>query len=75
MAQFIQDTHLTADDLVLNYDDVTRMFRNGEVAMYFGTSAGVKMFRDQGINTIFSALLQPERRKPWIMTTPISKLP
>ena len=30
MAQFIQDTHLTADDLALNYDDVTGMFRNGE---------------------------------------------
>ena len=47
MAQFIQDTHLTADDLALNYDDVTGMFRNGEVAMYFGSSAGVKMFQDE----------------------------
>ena len=63
MAQFIQDTHLTADDLALNYDDVTGMFRNGEVAMYFGSSAGVKMFQDEGIDTIFHALLQPERRK------------
>lgn len=53
MAQFIQDTHLTADDLALNYDDVTGMFRNGEVAMYFGSSAGVKMFQDEGIDTIF----------------------
>ena len=53
MAQFIQDTHLTADDLALNYDDVTGMFRNGEAAMYFGSSAGVKMFRDEGIDTIF----------------------
>ena len=53
MAQFIQDTHLTADDLALNYDDVTGMFRNGEVAMYFGTSAGVKMFQDEGIDTTF----------------------
>ena len=63
MAQFIQDTHLTADDLALNYDDVTGMFRNGEVAMYFGSSAGVKMFQDVGIDTTFYALLQPERRK------------
>ena len=53
MAQFIQDTHLTADDLALNYDDVTGMFRNGEAAMYFGSSAGVKMFQDEGIDTIF----------------------
>ena len=53
MEQFIQDTHLTADDLALNYDDVTGMFRNGEVAMYFGSSAGVKMFQDEGIDTTF----------------------
>ena len=53
MAQFIQDTHLTADDLGLTYNDVTGMFRNGEVAMYFGSSAGVKMFQDEGIDTIF----------------------
>ena len=35
MAQFIQDTHLTADDLAQTYDDVMDLFRNGEVAMYF----------------------------------------
>ena len=69
MAQFIQDTHLTADDLVLNYDDVTGMFRNGEVAMYFGTSAGVKMFRDEGIDTIFLPFFSQNGEK-WIMTTP-----
>ena len=69
MAQFIQDTHLTADDLVLNYDDVTGMFRNGEVAMYFGSSAGVKMFRDEGIDTIFLPFFSQNGEK-WIMTTP-----
>ena len=69
MAQFIQDTHLTADDLVLNYDAVTGMFRNGEVAMYFGTSAGVKMFRDEGIDTIFLPFFSQNGEK-WIMTTP-----
>ena len=69
MAQFIQDTHLTADDLVLNYDDVTGMFRNGEVAMYFGSSAGVKMFRDEGIDTIFLPFFSRNGEK-WIMTTP-----
>lgn len=69
MAQFIQDTHLTADDLALNYDDVTRMFRNGEAAMYFGSSAGVKMFRDEGIDTIFLPFFSQNGEK-WIMTTP-----
>ena len=69
MAQFIQDTHLTADDLALNYDDVTGMFRNGKVAMYFGSSAGVKMFQDEGIDTIFMPFFSQNGEK-WIMTTP-----
>ena len=69
MAQFIQDTHLTADDLALNYDDVIGMFRNGEVAMYFGSSAGVKMFRDEGIDAIFMPFFSQNGEK-WIMTTP-----
>ncbi len=69
MAQFIQDTHLTADDLALNYDDVTGMFRNGEAAMYFGSSAGVKMFQDEGIDTIFLPFFSQSGEK-WIMTTP-----
>lgn len=69
MAQFIQDTHLTADDLALNYDDVTGMFRNGEAAMYFGSSAGVKMFQDEGIDTIFLPFFSQNGEK-WIMTTP-----
>lgn len=69
MAQFIQDTHLTADDLALNYGDVTGMFRNGEAAMYFGSSAGVKMFRDEGIDAIFMPFFGQNGEK-WIMTTP-----
>ena len=69
MAQFIRDTHLTADDLALNYDEVTGMFRNGEVAMYFGSSAGVKMFQDEGIDTIFLPFFSQNGEK-WIMTTP-----
>ena len=69
MAQFIQDTHLTADNLALNYGDVTGMFRNGEAAMYFGSSAGVKMFRDEGIDTIFLPFFTQNGEK-WIMTTP-----
>ena len=69
MVQFIQDTHLTADDLALNYDDVTGMFRNGEVAMYFGSSAGVKMFQDEGIDTTFLPFFS-QNGEQWIMTTP-----
>ena len=69
MEQFIQDTHLTADDLALTYDDVTGMFRNGEVAMYFGSSAGVKMFQDEGIDTIFMPFFCQNGEK-WNMTTP-----
>lgn len=69
MAQFIQDTHLTADDLALSYNDVIGMFRNGEVAMYFGSSAGVKMFRDEGIDTIFMPFFSQNGEK-WLMTTP-----
>ena len=69
MAQFIQDTHLTADDLGLTYDDVMNLFRNGKVAMYFGSSAGVKMFQDEGIDTIFLPFFSQNGEK-WIMTTP-----
>ena len=69
MAQFIQDTHLTADDLAQTYDDVMNLFRNGEVAMYFSSSAGVKMFQDEGIDTIFMPFFSQNGEK-WIMTTP-----
>ena len=69
MEQFIRDTHLTADDLENTYDDVTGMFRNGEVAMYFGSSAGVKMFQDEGIDTTFLPFFSQNGEK-WIMTTP-----
>ena len=69
MAQFIQDTHLTADDLAQTYDDVMDLYRNGEVAMYFGTSAGVKMFQDEGIDTTFLPFFSQNGEK-WIMTTP-----
>ena len=69
MAQFIQDTGLTADDLGLTYDDVMNLFRNGKVAMYFGSSAGVKMFQEEGIDTIFLPFFGQNGEK-WIMTTP-----
>lgn len=69
MEQFIQDTHLTADDLAQTYDPVMDLFRNGEVAMYFGSSAGVKMFQDEGIDTTFLPFFSQNGEK-WIMTTP-----
>ena len=69
MAQFIQDTHLTADDLAQTYDPVMDLFRNGEVAMYFGSSAGVKMFQDEGIDATFLPFFSQNGEK-WIMTTP-----
>ena len=69
MEQFIRDTHLMADDLENTYDDVIGMFRDGKVAMYFGSSAGVKMFQDEGIDTIFLPFFSQNGEK-WIMTTP-----
>lgn len=51
MEQFINDVKLGQDDLKLNYDDVIGMYQNEELAMYFGTSAMVKTFQDQGIDT------------------------
>ena len=69
MEQFIRDTHLTAEDLENTYDYVTGMFRDGKVAMYFGSSAGVKMFQDEGIDTTFLPFFSQNGEK-WIMTTP-----
>ena len=69
MEQFIQDTGLTAADLELNYDAVVEMFGNGQLAMYFGSSAGVKKFQEQGIDATFLPFFCPNGEK-WLMTTP-----
>ena len=69
MEQFIRDTGLTAADLELNYDAVTGMFGKGELAMYFGSSAGVQMFREQGIDATFLPFFNQNGEK-WLMTTP-----
>ena len=69
MEQFIQDTGLSRNDLDLNYDDVVEMYVSGKLAMYFGSSFGVKMFQDQGINTTFLPFFQEDGEK-WLMTTP-----
>lgn len=69
MNQFIQDTNLGPDDLNMTYDDVVDMYQNGEVAMYFSSSAGVKMFQDKGIDTVFLPFFE-ENGEQWLMTTP-----
>ena len=69
MDQFIRDTGLSRDDLDQNYDDVVELYGSGKLAMYFGTSSGVKMFQDQGINTTFLPFFQ-ENGEKWLMTTP-----
>ena len=67
--QFIQDTGLSRDYLDMDYDAVIDMFKSGKLAMYFGSSAGVKMFQDQGIDTSFLPFFQQNGEK-WLMTTP-----
>ena len=69
MEQFIKDTGLSLDDLDMNYDEIVEMYQSNKLAMYFGSSAGVKMFQDQGINTTFLPFFQ-ENGEKWIMTTP-----
>lgn len=69
MEQFIRDTGLSQDDLDMNYDDVIEMYQSGKLAMYFGSSSGIKMFQNQGINTTFLPFFQQNGEK-WLMTTP-----
>ena len=69
MEQFIQDTGLTAADLALTFEAVTGMFGKGELAMYFGSSAGVQVFREQGIDATFLPFFCQNGEK-WLMTTP-----
>ena len=69
MERFIRDTGLNRDDLDLNYDNVVELFKSGKLAMYFGSSSGVKMFQDQGIHTTFLPFFQ-ENGEKWLMTTP-----
>ena len=69
MEQFIKDTGLSLDDLDMNYDDIVEMYQSGKLAMYFGSSFGVKMFQNQGINTTFLLFFQ-ENGEKWLMTTP-----
>ena len=69
MEQFIQDTGLSKDDLNMDYDKVMEMYKSGKLAMYFGSSSGVKIFQNQGIDTTFLPFFQQNGEK-WMMTTP-----
>ena len=48
---------------------VDNLYQNGELAMYFGSSFGVKKYKDQGIDTVFLPFFEQNGEK-WIMTTP-----
>ena len=69
MERFIQDTGLGAEDAEYGYTKVTELFGNEEVAMYFGSSAGVRAFRDQGMDAIFLPIFG-ESGEGWLVTTP-----
>ena len=69
MERFIQDTGLGAEDAEYGYTEVTELFGNEEVAMYFGSSAGVRAFRDQGMDAIFLPIFG-ESGEGWLVTTP-----
>ena len=67
--QFIRDTGLNAADLTLNYDDIMDRMRGGELAMCFGSSAGVKILQDEGIDTTFLPFFGQDGQQ-WLMTNP-----
>ena len=67
--QFIRDTGLNAADLTLNYDDIMDRMHGGELAMCFGSSAGVKILQDEGIDTTFLPFFGQDGQQ-WLMTTP-----
>lgn len=69
LAQFIEDTGLRASDTNLIYDDIMEMFTSEKLAMYFGSSQGVQMYRDQGLDTIFLPFFN-QNGEQWLMTTP-----
>ena len=67
--QFIRDTGLNAADLTLNYDDIMDRMRGGELAMCFGSSAGVKILQDEGIDTTFLPFFDQDGQQ-WLLTNP-----
>ena len=69
LENFIRDTGLNAADLTLTYDDIMDRMRSGELAMFFGTSANVKILQDEGIDTTFLPFFGQDGQQ-WLMTTP-----
>ena len=69
LERFIRDTGLNAADLTLNYDDIMDRMRGGRLAMFFGTSANVKILEDEGIDTTFLPFFGQDGQQ-WLMTTP-----
>lgn len=69
LERFIRDTGLNAADLTLNYDDIMDRMRGGKLAMYFGSSMGVKRLADEGIDAAFLPFFGQDGQK-WLMTTP-----
>lgn len=69
MERFIRDTGLTADDLNKNHEKIAELFTQEKIAMYFGSSSGVQLYRDQGMDTVFLPFFN-ENGEEWLMTTP-----
>ena len=69
LENFIRDTGLNAADLTLTYDDIMDRMRGGRLAMFFGTSANVKILEDEGIDTTFLPFFGQDGQQ-WLMTTP-----
>ncbi len=69
LEQFIRDTGLNAADLTLTYDDIMDRMRSGELAMFFSSSANVKILQDEGIDTTFLPFFGQDGQQ-WLMTTP-----
>lgn len=58
-----------AEDAQYGYTEVTELFGNEKAAMYFGSSAGVRLFREQGMDAIFLPVFG-EGGDGWLVTTP-----
>lgn len=69
MEQFIKDTGLNEEDVNKRYEDIAEMFTNNKLAMYFGSSLGVTMFQEEGMDTTFLPFFNKNGEK-WITTTP-----
>lgn len=65
---FIKDTGLNAEDLNMQYDDIAEMFTKNKLAMYFGSSLDVSMFKEQGMDTTF-LLFFNQNGESWLTTT------